>query len=106
MRILFDGQQLKSVLTDAGEGGHNYIVGPDKPTKGRTTYCREIVVSIEAGNTGPIPFGVCVLHSGQMKLANLTRCSEVELKDNVSDLPTEAPDSGIILPNKGIDRFN
>jgi len=104
MRILFDGQQLSMVVADTDIKGMKYVVGDDIDRK-RIINCQEIVVTMEHGNNAMIPFAICVLLDGRMRLVNLPLAKEVELKDNVDDLPTEAPTglitqpSGIIQPN-------
>ncbi len=106
MRILFDGQQLNTVVADTDKKGMKYILTDDVDKgKPKVAHCKEIVVSMEHGNMSMIPFAICVLHDGRMRLVNLPRCAEVELKDNISDLPTEEP-SSIIVPSGVIGKPN
>ena len=94
MKILNDMNELQSVLTEAGEGGMLYYVtdAPEHDPPVRSQPCQRIVISMENGPVALIPFAVCIAHDNTVRLVNLTRCSEIEMKDK---LPSE---SAIVIP--------
>ncbi len=84
MRVLSEMNPLESVVTDAGEGGVRYYLSEGPQGRGS---CQRIVVSMEHGPMSMIPFAVCIAHDNTVNLVNLTRCSEVQMKDK---LPSES----------------
>ena len=84
MRVLQEMNPLESVLTDE----MRYYLGedPDKPWADSdiSRVCQRIVVSMENGPMAMIPFAVCIAHDNTVNLVNLSRCSEVQMKDKLS----------------------
>ncbi len=74
MRVLSERNELESVLTDASEHGRLYYLTdvPLEVDSGNDMPCQRIVVSMEHGPMGMIPFAVCIAHDNTVRLVNLT----------------------------------
>lgn len=51
--------------------------------------CREIVVQMEPGQTGPVPYARVTYRGGRVRLYNLAHCEGVEFLDTLTDVEDE-----------------
>lgn len=75
---LNEGTKLKFVMGPMSQDGEqvNFSIG-DKPY-----HCKEIVVSMQCGQMGMVPWAKATLNNGDVLLANLAQMEMVELENS------------------------